>query len=48
VTIWGETDGLLLSLDRFINISKVAETPKSTLERASEVIEIPRLVGVTI
>jgi hypothetical protein len=48
VTIWGETDGLLLSRDRFIKIAKVAETLKPTLEGVSEVIETSRLVRVTI
>ena len=48
MTIWGETDGLLLSRDCFIKIGKVAETLKPTLEGDSEVIEICRLVRVTI
>jgi hypothetical protein len=48
VAIWGETDGLLLSRDRFAEIGNVTQTLKSTLERGSEAIERCSLMRVTI
>ena len=41
-------DGLLLGRDRFIEIGNVTQTLKPTTEGDSEVIEISRLVSVTI
>ena len=48
MTIWSETDSLLLSCDRFIKIDKIAEALKPKKEGDSKVIEMCRLVGVTI
>jgi hypothetical protein len=48
MTGWGETYCLLLSRDRFININRVAQMLKPTPKGVSEVIEMSRLVGVTI
>ena len=48
VTIRGETDGPLLSRDCFIEIGNTANALKSTEKRASECIEMFRLVRVTI
>ena len=39
MTVWGETDGLLLSHDRLVGICKIAETPKLAFKGESEVIE---------
>ena len=41
MTIWGETDGLLLRRDRFIKIGNVAQMLEPTLEGDPEVIETP-------
>jgi hypothetical protein len=48
VTIWDETDGLLLSRDRSINIGIVTETLKPAKEGVPEAIKASRPVGVTI
>jgi hypothetical protein len=48
VIIWGETDGLLLNRDRFVDISNVTHTLKLLAEGGSEAIEICRLARVTI
>jgi len=48
VIVWGEIDSSLLHSDRFININKVVQMPKSTFKGYSEAVETSRLVQVTI
>jgi hypothetical protein len=43
VTIWGETDGLLLNRERIVEISNVTQALEPTTEGAPEVIEISRV-----
>jgi hypothetical protein len=43
VTIWGETDRLLLRCDRFVEIHNVTQTLEVTLEGYSEITETCRL-----
>jgi hypothetical protein len=48
MTVWGETDSLLQSRDRFINVTNFTQRFKPTTEGGSEVIEMHRLVRVII
>lgn len=48
VTIWDETDSLLLSRDDFIEIGNIAQKVKPTLEGVSEVIKTCNLHRVIL
>jgi hypothetical protein len=48
VTIWDETDGLLLSYDRLVEIGNVTQPLKPTKEGVPEVIETSGLVRVIL